>query len=71
MFVKKALSNALLSALGVALALLPMHRRSVVLGKGLQDVPIAITAMNSEALREKPIENPCDLTIHAPGLVVR
>ncbi len=37
----------------------------------LQSVPVAVTAMNSAAIREKNVENPYDLTFHVPGLVVR
>ncbi|MFA5495281.1 MAG: TonB-dependent receptor, partial [Porticoccaceae bacterium] len=39
--------------------------------EGLQSVPISVTAIDTEALREKSIENPYDLTTHVPGLVVR
>jgi iron complex outermembrane recepter protein len=39
--------------------------------ESLQDVPVAVTAITSEALREKSIDNPYDLTLHVPSLVVR
>ena len=83
MTIKKSLSTAVLSAIGISLAV-PLQAQSanvtaieeiIVTARkreeGLQDVPIAITAMNTEALREKSIENPYDLTTHVPGLVVR
>ena len=37
----------------------------------LQEVPVAVTAINDAAIREKSVENPYDLTFHVPGLVVR
>ena len=37
----------------------------------IQSVPVAVTALGSEAIREKNVENPYDLTFHVPGLVVR
>lgn len=39
--------------------------------ESLQSVPISVTAMNTESLREKSIENPYDLTLHVPGMTVR
>ena len=39
--------------------------------ESLQSVPIAVTAIDSEGIREKSIENPYDLITHVPGLVVR
>jgi iron complex outermembrane receptor protein len=39
--------------------------------ESLQSVPIAVTAIGEELIREKSIEDPYDLTFHVPGLVVR
>jgi iron complex outermembrane recepter protein len=39
--------------------------------ENLQEVPIAITAIGSEELREKSILAPEDLKFHAPGLEIR
>src|SRR5690606_29005292 len=39
--------------------------------ENLQEVPIAITAISSEELREKAISAPSDLQLHTPGLELR
>ncbi|KJS09858.1 MAG: hypothetical protein VR73_00725 [Gammaproteobacteria bacterium BRH_c0] len=87
MIIKKALYTAVLSALSVSVAMPTIAQGTgrsagittieeiVVTARkreeGLQSVPIAVTVMDTDALREKSIENPYDLTTHVPGLVVR
>lgn len=39
--------------------------------ESLQTVPVAVTAFNSDAIREKSITDPYDLTLHVPSLTVR
>jgi iron complex outermembrane recepter protein len=39
--------------------------------ESLQEVPIAITAITSEELREKSIESPYDIAYHTPGIAMR
>ena len=39
--------------------------------ESLQSVPISVTAIDTDSLREKSIENPYDLTLHVPGMTVR
>lgn len=87
MIIKNPLATLFLSVLGTSIALPAIAQtpakgagvaklEEVIVtarkrDEGLQTVPIAVTAINTEALREKSIENPYDLTTHVPGLVVR
>jgi iron complex outermembrane recepter protein len=78
-----SVSAAVLSMLGAAPVLAQQEDPQVRAGleevivtarkreESLQGVPMAVTAISEELLREKSIEGPYDLAFHVPGLVVR